>query len=1184
MLSFWGPRPDRAVDFALADIANNSRQVSNLTLQRVDAVTPCKAGEILGHAVDLMLGGRVDVVVGPPCAVGCSALSALGDYYNVSTVVPACFGEFSEHSHDFFAIMEPPRAIAERIKTLAEYYKWSDVLLITKGEEPWMALGKIIKETLDDVTTAAKILKYNGALGLEVATNLLIIIFAVPRASMGAEDEHTLMIAAYQLGMTTNTVFINVDLSPLPVLWGAGWNPPDLAQALVGGVLQEANKALLLLAPRVQQSSTLLKDFVSAGGPWPMAAYVYDSVLLAANIANTTAVLPTLRNVGTAALAGLTGKLQFDRHGSRVQEFILYSFQDGRFVPTVGFSNHNSSLVFIPGVTPCSESENCLSFRYCAENCPCLGPTCTENKSSDLPMIIGVAVAAVVLVGLLSLTGLHLKNDGLFGSVAPRRNKGKTSWKVSLEDVKFADRSRAVLPGLRFGSPAGGAASGKHQSLLSSFTGASHTSLLNLGTRHKFVPSVGTYSGRPVAVKKVSLGDFAITSTVKRELGQICSFQHVNLNVLHGICFPPHGSGDVTIISDYCPRGSLEANDIIETEEINLDNVFVWSFLNDLVKGMLYLHSSEVKSHGNLRPSNCVIDSRWVLKLTDFGSVSCAASCEKTRQAEDVARFTRMFWVAPELLRRECPLKGSQKGDVYSFAMVAYEVATRSAPYTDSQLTPREIVRKVIRREEPLMRPETGEDFSSMRGLESLIRDCWTELPEDRPDFTAIRKRLKGMEYGSPRLSKVRKYRKYPWRRVAYETGLLDRAAGGQAGLHRHQEETQGDGVWERMRWNCWTELPEDRPDFTAIRKRLKGMEYGRTFNIVDNVIAKLEKYTKNLESVVAERTSQLEDEKRKTELLLQRMLPTSVADTLKQGKPVTAEHYDMATIFFSDIVGFTEMAADSTPMDVVTMLNDLYCCFDAIIDAFDVYKVETIGDAYMVVSGLPERNGDRHVTEIADMALTLLRDVHNFRISHKNDKPLQLRIGIHTGPVVAGVVGLTMPRYCLFGDTVNTSSRMHGPVVAGVVGLTMPRYCLFGDTVNTSSRMHGPVVAGVVGLTMPRYCLFGDTVNTSSRMESTGAPLRIHVSGTTAKMLAQHKGVYDLVLRGEIQVKGKGKMTTYWLLDKVEEDQDEAEAPPTQTQQQPVRPKRQKTVMSTLGQKGKDHWTREWQSNSIQL
>ncbi|CAH1258053.1 NPR1 [Branchiostoma lanceolatum] len=924
MLPFWGPRLDRAVDTALADIVNNSRQVSNLTFERVERLTSCKASEILGNAVDLMSDSGVDIVVGPPCAVWCSALAALGDFYNVSTVVPACFGDtkLSEH-RDFFAIMEPPRAIAERVKSLAIYYKWSDILLIIKEEEPWKTLGKIMKEALDDVTTVSKTLTYTGVLGLEDATNMLsekeqpkVVIFAVPRASIGMQDEHTLIIAAYQLEMTKNTVFINIDLSPLPVLGNESWKPSSIAQAVIGGVLLEAYKALLLLAPRIQTSSTLREHFVDAGGPWPMAAYVYDSVLLATHVTNITSTntSPTGRNVGNSALDGLTGKLEFDRQGNRIQEFILYSFQNGRFVPTVGFSSENKSLAFIPGVTPCSESENCLSFRHCAENCPCLGPTCTENKSSDLPMIMGVAVAAVVLVGVLSLAGLHLKNDGFLSSTAPWRTKGKNCWKVSLEDVKFADRTRAVLPGLRFGSPV---ASGKHQSLLSSFTGASHASLLNLGTRRKFVPSVGTYCGRPVAVKNVSLGDFTITSDVRRELGQICSFHHVNLNMLHGICFPPHPSGDVTIISDYCTRGSLE--DIIETEEIRLDNVFVWSFMNDLVKGMLYLHSSEVKSHGNLRPSNCVIDSRWVLKLTDFGSISCAASCEKTRQAEDVARFTRMFWVAPELLRRECPLKGSQKGDVYSFAMVAYEVVTRSAPYTDSQLTPRDIVRKVIRREEPPMRPETGEDFSSMPGLESLIKDCWTELPEHRPDFTAI-------------------------------------------------------------------------------RKRLKGMEYGRTFNIVDNVIAKLEKYTKNLESVVAERTSQLEDEKRKTELLLQRMLPTSVADTLKQGKPVTAEHYDMATIFFSDIVGFTEMAAGSSPMDVVTMLNDLYCCFDAIIDGFDVYKVETIGDAYMVVSGLPDRNGDRHVTEIADMALTLLRDVHNFRISHKAEQKLQLRIGIHTG------------------------------------------------------------------------------------------------------------------------------------------------------------------------------------------
>ncbi|XP_071146737.1 uncharacterized protein [Mytilus edulis] len=219
-------------------------------------------------------------------------------------------------------------------------------------------------------------------------------------------------------------------------------------------------------------------------------------------------------------------------------------------------------------------------------------------------------------------------------------------------------------------------------------------------------------------------------------------------------------------------------------------------------------------------------------------------------------------------------------------------------------------------------------------------------------------------------------------------------------------------------------------------------------------------------------KTEELDKEKQVAEDLLFKMIPKSVVSHLRsKNGDVFAETFDSVSIFFSDVVGFTEIAASSSPMQVVEFLNSMYSMFDERIDVYDVYKVETIGDAYMVASGVPNRNGLKHAEEIATMGIDLVASIKQLKIPHKKEEHIKIRVGIHTGPCVAGVVGIKMPRYCLFGDTVNTASRM----------------------------------------------------------ESNSLPLKIHISKETRDILEATSN-YEITSRGEITIKGKGAMVTYWL------------------------------------------------------
>jgi len=212
----------------------------------------------------------------------------------------------------------------------------------------------------------------------------------------------------------------------------------------------------------------------------------------------------------------------------------------------------------------------------------------------------------------------------------------------------------------------------------------------------------------------------------------------------------------------------------------------------------------------------------------------------------------------------------------------------------------------------------------------------------------------------------------------------------------------------------------------------------------------------------------ELEQEQAKSEKLLLNILPEAVARQLKQDQRTIAENFAEVTVLFADIVGFTELSAGVPPADMVRLLNQIFSQFDYLAEQHGLEKIKTIGDSYMVVGGLPLERAD-HLEAIANMALDMQEAIAKVQTPHQT--PFRMRIGINTGPVIAGVIGVKKFIYDLWGDTVNTASRMESHGVPGSIQVTQAVY----DRLNYR---------------------------------------------------------YRFLERGSIYVKGKGQMMTYFLLD----------------------------------------------------
>ncbi|CAF3566678.1 unnamed protein product, partial [Adineta steineri] len=640
-----------------------------------------------------------------------------------------------------------------------------------------------------------------------------------------------------------------------------------------------------------------------------------------------------------------------------------------------------SSNIQVSRKAICGDKFCDIKYENCS-NCPLDCGKCPLK-----PIHIGLITGTCVLF-LSSLIGI-----GLYFKIQEQRLLWDPSWIIDVKEVQpLRSQQSNSLTSINDPQKTNFTKRQTSETNLSITTNISTISCV----QQIFCPA-GNLRHTCVAIRKYKHKHFQLTRRIREQVRLVRTLNHNNICKFMGASLSPN---EVIIYMEYMPKGSLR--DVLQNEKIPITWPFRFSFAMDILNGLSYIHSRHI-IHGRLNSSNCVVDQRLTIKITDYGLENLRLTTLNTNSYVQSAEAYKRVYYAPELISIH-ELKLTPSIDIYSFGIILNEIATRSEPFGDDDI---ESIMKIDYRPKIALMThdvnnETEEDFCPLpSSYTRLIKRCIMENPFDRPTCKDIQKSLKKM---------------------------------------------------------CPLQMSP-----------------------IDLIFKKMSIYQTSLEQAVQLRTYELEQEKHKSENLLYSMLPKIVAEQLRIGQIVTAEYYDTCTIYFSDIVGFTHIASRCKPIDVVEFLNRVYTTFDTIIDRYDVYKVETIGDAYMVVSGVPKKNGNEHAYQIATMALELIRQTASHcLIPYSQDEKLRIRVGLHSGPVCAGVVGSKMPRYCLFGDTVNTASRM----------------------------------------------------------ESNSEANRIHMTKDTKELLDK-TGRFLIEKRGTMPIKGKGDMTTYWLLEELESKND---------------------------------------------
>ncbi|XP_047440657.1 retinal guanylyl cyclase 2 isoform X8 [Mugil cephalus] len=955
---------------------------------------PCETSRALEAFVGFHT--KASGYVGPANPGYCDAASMLSKGWNKALFPWGCIGyELDDvRSHPTFArSMARPTSV---LHTVLSYFRWAHVGIISSSDDIWVETANKVADSLRGHGMSVRLVSFmeNTPHGIRRTLakvrkmrEIRVVILCMHSALIGGATQKHLLETAYDMQMIDGSlVFVPYDA----LLYSLPYHNVTYPALKSNSKLLRAYDSVLTItidSPKVsfyeayreamergEVARTLKPQQVS-----PLFGTIYNSVMFMAHAVHRVRKSREwmsggnlARNTRNLDFQGFSHPIKTSDSGVGQLNYLILD-TDGlswQLKPTyrvdmeIGMVHFLGQDIHFPRGYGPRKDASC----WFTPGVICSGGV---DLFSTISMFVGVIVVLVLSVPFSYFIRRRINQIRLV--------QGPDKILLTLDDVTFINPSLSNKKMSLDDSRASGMKSVSEHSV------ASPVSTLSPATYEN--SNVVIYEGDWAWLKRLPYGTFGRINPKTSDVFELMKdMRHENVNLFLGFF---HDCGVFAIVTEFCSRGSLE--DLLLNDDVKLDWMFKSSLLLDLIKGMKYLHHRGV-SHTRLKSRNCVVDGRFVLKITDYGYNEVLES-QRFPYVEPPPE--ELLWTAPEILRSGQPgLHGTLSGDVYSFAIIMQEVVIRGPPFCMLEQSDAEIIEK-LRKPPPLCRPVVSPDYAPLECIH-LMKQCWNEQPDKRPCF---------------------------------------------------------DEIFDQF----------------------KNINKGKKTNIIDSMLRMLEQYSSNLEELIRERTEELEIEKQKTEKLLTQMLPPSVAEALKVGGVVEPEYFDSVSLYFSDIVGFTTISANSEPIEVVDLLNDLYTIFDAIIGNHDVYKVETIGDAYMVASGVPVPNGNRHAAEIANMALDILSAVGTFKMRHMPDVPVRIRIGLHTGPCVTGVVGLTMPRYCLFGDTVTTASRM----------------------------------------------------------ESSGMPYRIHVHQSTVKVLQELHLGYKLELRGRTEVKGKGIEETYWLVGK---------------------------------------------------